>query len=614
MSRRTPILAIILAPVALVLLRLLWNHALVPLYGYVWYSDTALHWRLNSNEPAIRIAAVKDLGSPRAQDTALIGELVARMQSDESPAVRKSAATSLGHHGWYRPLTADAMQALSALVLTEQDDELLSAAIDAVSQSAPKTRYPDEVIVRIADIFSERQSAGRYGRLATVLGRVGAAQPLPDSVFAVMNTGFTDPMRRGECEDLVNAFAEIAKGQFLPVTTLELLADAYALESNRRIRRAIVYALAHAAADHPQSAAVLTAAISDPDESVVSAAENGLRIIEYNRTFADRDPLALATDASQPVEARLRGLQTISGSRIDPANFEQIAALAQDPEAEVAVAALEMFGWLSGAPDGDFDQRVLIPALTRAMSDSDPLVRKAAYGALSTISVHRPAYLRAADFPAQLEAGASDPDPGVRVVALVAMLRGASGAAQREAIVESGMGDPDPYVRRMAASWLGSPKTEISGRQEFIAQALNDPDPGVRASAAASQQDWESRKRAWPIALWRLWDAGERGKVGMTILIAVTVGTPILICGIFLLYFMARVLTYLQQRRWRAATAVLVMAAWVASSYGMVAMFVAAGFAGNLDAGETALLAGVLWGAIALYTALGWGMHYAVRR
>ena len=42
MPRRTPILAIILAPVALYLLVQLWTHAVVPLYRVVWYSDTVL--------------------------------------------------------------------------------------------------------------------------------------------------------------------------------------------------------------------------------------------------------------------------------------------------------------------------------------------------------------------------------------------------------------------------------------------------------------------------------------------------------------------------------------------------------------------------------------------
>ncbi len=614
MPRRTPILAIILAPVALYLLVLLWNHALVPLYRSVWYGDTMLRWRLDSEEPAIRIAAVKDAASRRAKDTALLDELVTRIQTDESPGVRKAAATALGQLGAQRPLTAEAVQALSTLVLTEQDDSLLSAAIVAVGQSAAENRYPDQVVERIAGIFSEKHLAWLYTRAATTLGQVGATRPLPDTVVAIMNRLFTDPVRPGERENLANAFTEIAKGQFLPVTTLDILVDAFEPEPNRRIRIAILYALAHAAADYPQSTTVITAATSDPDRDIVRAAEHGLRIIEYNRTLADKDPLALAMDASESVATRLKALQIIRGSRIDPVAFERIAALARDPETEIAVAALEMFRWLARAPGDDFDQRVLIPELTRAMSDPDPIIRKAAYGALSTISIHRPAYLRAADFPSQLEAGATDPDPKVRVIVLVAMLRDASGTAQRDAILERGMTDPDPYVRRMAVSWLGSPRIETSQRQALIAQASNDPDPEVRASAAASQQDWESRERAWPIKLWQLWQAGERGQVGMTILIAVTVATPILICVIFLLYYMARLLTYLQQRRWRAAAVAPVMATWAAASYGMFMLYFAAGMAGDLDAGETAILAGVLWGAIAVYSTLGWGMHYAVRR
>ncbi len=613
MAHRTPILAIILAPVAVYLLVLLWNHALVPLYWSVWYGDTVLQWRLDSEEPAIRIAAVKDVGSARAEDTALLDELVARMQTDESPEVRKVAATSLGQLGWNRPLTAEAIQALGNVVLTTQDDNLLAAAIGAVGQSAPESRYPDQVVERIAGIFGEHHSAGLYLAATTVLGQVGAAQKLPDSVFAVMNTLFTDPVRAGERENLANAFTEISKGQVLPTTTLDILADAFEPEPNRRIRNAILYALAYSAADYPPSITVVTAATSDPDQDVASVAESGLRIIEYKQTFADKDPLSLAMDTSEPVEARLRALQTIRGSGIDPAAYEQIASLAQNPETEIAVAALGMFRWLGGAPDDNFDQRVLIPALTRAMSNPDPLIRYAAYGALSTMSLHRPAYLHADDFPAQLEAGANDPDPKVRVVVLVAMLRDAGWTEQRDVIVERGMTDPDPYVRRHAVSWLASPKTNSSQRQAFIEEALNDMDPGVRRSAATAQQDWESRERAWPIDLWRLWQAGERGKVGMRILIAVTVAPPILICGIFLLYFMARLLTYLYQRRWRAAAVVPVMATWAAASYGMFMLYFMAAHASNPDAGETAILAGILWGAIAVYTALGWGMHYAVR-
>lgn len=319
----------------------------------------------------------------------------------------------------------------------------------------------------------------------------------------------------------------------------------------------------------------------------------------------------MATDPTKPVATRLRALRIIRGTGIEAAEYEQIAALSQDTNPAIAAAAIEMFLWMAHAPDDDFDQRVLIPALSRAMSDSDPRIRTAAYGALSTISLHQPAYPYAANFPALLEAGANDPDPKVRVVVLVTMLRDDS---KREATIERGMNDPDPYVRRNAVSWLASPNVKTRQRQVYMEQASNDPDPDVRASAVATQQDWESRKRAWPIELWRLWQAGERGKVGMTILVAVTVATPILICAAFLLYYMARLLTYVQQRRRRAAAVILVMAIWAAASYGMFMLFFVAGLAGEVSPGETAILAGVLWGAIAAYAALGWGMHNPVRR
>ena len=100
----------------------------------------------------------------------------------------------------------------------------------------------------------------------------------------------------------------------------------------------------------------------------------------------------------------------------------------------------------------------------------------------------------------------------------------------------------------------------------------------------------------------------------MTILIVVTVATPILICGIFLFYYMARLLTYLQQRRWRTVAVVLVMAAWGAASYGMFMLYFMAAFAGDVRGSEAAVLVGVLWGAIVAYAAIGWGMHYLVRR
>lgn len=611
MPRLTPILAIVLASVALYFLAPLWADTLVPLYRSVWYSDLVLKWRLGSDEPAIRIAAVKDAGSWSAEDAALLDQLVESLNTDESRPVRNAAARSLGQLGSRGTLPAEATQALTGLVLHAQDDSLLAAAIAAVGQSAARNRYPYAVIKRIAGISTEEHFAWVYSQSATALGQIGAAQPLSGPVFAMMNVRFMQPRRKGERENMANAFAEIAKGQYLPLTTLDMLASEFAREPNRRIRKSILYALAHSANYYPTSVTLITAATRDPDQDIVTRAKHGLRIIKSNRTLANKGPLSVAMNSSLPVDTRLKALQIIRGPRIDPATYEQIVALAGDPETKIAAAAVEMFHWLARSADDDFDRRVLIPALSRAMSDSESVIRYAAYGELSTMSRNEPAYLRVGDLPAQLEIAANDPDPRVRVVVLAMMLHD---AAQRDAVIERGMSDPDPYVRSSAARWRTNPRLQTGPRQAFIAEALEDLNQDIRRSAAAAQEALNMRERDWPTALWQLWRTVERNKVGLRTLIAVTVATPILIGGLFLLYYMARLLAYLRQRRWRAAAAVPVMATWAAASSGMFLLYFAVGHAGDLDPNGIIILTSVLWVGIACYATLGWGMHFAVRR
>lgn len=614
MPRRTPLVAIILAPVVLYFVAVLWKTAIVPIYRAVRYSDTVAGWRLDREAPAARISAIKDLSATGSADREVMHELVVRLHSDESIEVRKAAAEGLGRLGRNTPLPEAAKQALSMLVLSAEDDAMLNAVIAAVGQSAAKNHYADDVTGRIARIFNEKHHAWLYSQAATVLGQLGAAQALSAAGVAQMNRSFRESTRPGERENLANAFTEMAKGGHLPATTLDILADAFEQETNRRIRIAILYALAHSAADYPRARTVMAAAADDPDRDIARTAESGMRIIEAERIFAGTDPVALALDTSRPVAERLQGLRVTRSAPIDPEVFGKIAPLAHDPHSELAIAALEMFHHLARDPGDDFDRNVVIPELERAMTHADPLMRKAAFGALSTISIQRPKYLRAADFPEHLEAGAADPDAKVRLVVLVAMLRAARSTAGRDAVIERAMRDPDPYVRANAVSWLGSPKTKTGSREAFLERALQDPDADVRATAATAEQSWSTRKRAWPVELWQRLRAGEHGKVGMTILIAVTVAAPVLIGAAFLLYYVARALAYLLQRRWRATAVIPVMGIWLAASYGMFMLYFIAAHAGNSDTGELLMLAGVLWLANALYGALGWGLHYAVRR
>ncbi|MBI3918766.1 MAG: hypothetical protein HY322_17375 [Betaproteobacteria bacterium] len=165
----------------------------------------------------------------------------------------------------------------------------------------------------------------------------------------------------------------------------------------------------------------------------------------------------------------------------------------------------------------------------------------------------------------------------------------------------------------LSPAWRSGGVAPPSGEAP-LERALKDPDAGVRQAAADAGQQWSSRKRAWPVDLWQHWRAGEYSKVAMTVLTAVTVAAPVLIGGVFFLYFMARLLTYAWQRRWRALVVVPVMAAWAAASYGMFLVYFTAGHIRIPDLWHALQVAGVLWVAVAIYAAAGWGLHYAVRR
>jgi hypothetical protein len=327
------------------------------------------------------------------------------------------------------------------------------------------------------------------------------------------------------------------------------------------------------------------------------------------------DAMAVALDRSLPAESRVKAIGALKVNRRDAAWREQVLSLARDDDSHVIAAALELFVYIDGSPDEDFDRRVLIPQLGTAMGHSDPQVRRAAFGALGRQFTHNHHYRsRAEDFRPQLQAGVRDSDATVRIHALATMLRGDPGADEREAILKRGLDDTDPHVRRVVVSWLGSPKTETREREALLENALKDPDAGVRQAAADAGQQWRSRKRSWSVELWQQWQAGERSKVGLALLTAATVAAPVVVGGVFFLYFMARFLTCVYQRRWRAFVVLAVMAAWTAASYGMFLLYFVAGHMRGNDAWQVMQLAGMLWLAVTLYAAAGWGLHYAVRR
>ena len=616
--RRTPIIALILAPFALWAVVMAFNRVLAPVSAKLWYGELSVRARLAIGNRPMRLQALRDAAGVREPGAALVEQLVDAARSDPAGYVRMQAGRSLGAVGHRQALPAAGVQVLGDAVLAAREADPLSAAMEAAGQAAKHNRMPEAVVLRLADLSDEKRRAWLAPRAIDALARIGAAQPLPDAVTTRLGDAFADPRRRGQREDLARAFRTIAEGGGqLPVAILDTLAAALAAdEKNYRIRVSAVYAIAYSKDLYPQAGTLLDAAARDPQRDVQRAAAHALRIIAARTLYAGREPMAVALDRSLPVEDRLKAMGPLKVNRRDAAWRANVITLARDPDPRVVVAALDLFRYIGGSPDDAFDRDVLIPQLNAAMAHADPQVRRAAYGALGRQLGSQGRYRhRAADFRPQLEAGAQDPEPKVRIVALTTMLRAAADAAERVAILTRGMDDPDPAVRRNFVASFVSPKTDADAGAALLARAQADPDPTVRRAAEAAREKWATRERSWPVEAWKLWQSGEYEKLGIRALIAVTVAAPVIVGPAFLLYFMARLLTYLYQRRWRALAVLAVMAAWAAGGYGMFMLyFMAAHMGGNLEIVKALKIAGVLWGAVALYAGLGWGLHYAVRR
>jgi hypothetical protein len=232
------------------------------------------------------------------------------------------------------------------------------------------------------------------------------------------------------------------------------------------------------------------------------------------------------------------------------------------------------------------------------MSHSDPRVRKEALGALGRLFQY-PAYRkRAAEFRTGLEAGAVDPVADVRIVALATILRGEPGEEEGDAIWERALNDVDPVVRGSAVGWLAGPNRITDRRQALLDKAKRDPDAWVRQIAIETERQLATRQsEGWTARLVAMWQAGEYGKLGLTVLTYVTIAAPVLVGGTFLLYYMARMLAYASQKRWRARPS---SRSWPSGGPPATAC--------------SCFISCSVMPAIAVYAALGWGMHYLIRR
>ena len=610
MNRRTPVIAILLAPVFLYGLMLLFNFSVTTSFS-VMKSERVLQFRLSSENPKTRMRALKLIRKKRPVSEPLLQSVVKILRTDTVRDVRSAAAHTLGQIGFEEVLPEVVKKALIESVMMGEDKTIQVAAIKAIGQSARRcNQYPDSIILHFAALLNESgQPKNIQVESIDALGKMASIQALPDSVLLDMHTIYVNVDKRNLREILTRSFNKIAASQPLPRVTLDSLADIILHEEGNIIRTQAIFTLAHSSVDYPSGVELINTVAQNKTGKfngiLQRAATNALKSMDEWQGIRTHDPISLALDLTAPVKIRLAAIKRAKSQVIKPVSYKHVLELAKDTDSQIRAAGVAILHSIGSSPDAEFDTQFLLPQLRSAMFDSDSLVRTAAYSALSKLFVHRPSYRhRVADFQSQINAGMKDANAKVRVTAMAALLRSKLSTKERDAILIAALNDNSPTVRQSVFSWVGYPGTKSNIQETLFAKAQQDPNEAVRTAAAKAQKKLKPRSR----------QSRSLKKHILSILAYVTMVVPIIVGGVFLLYYVARLLTYIGQKRRRAIAVIPVIMLWATASLGMFTLYFIAAYSSRSNTLETLQLTGILWVAILVYTALGWGMHYFVRR
>lgn len=419
--------------------------------------EPVLTERFLEGPPALREAlavALGRIGDPRG-GTAL--ELLLR---DEAVEVRRAAAFALGLLG--EPAAVDALLRAAS----RPDEETGRLAVEALARCGAELDAVEEALGSLSD-------------------REEAERRLLPSLFRFQGTGVVERARAG----------------------LE--------DTQPTIHRWAAYALTRV----PQEEALpaIRRLIDDPEPEIRAWAARALGLIGDADDLERLHPL-LDDEAPGPSIQALRAAAALveSGRAAAPAAWvPDLERFLAERRPGVRLTAIEAAGaWLlhpvlgaelaALAADGDGRERQLaLLALARGEDPRAPtLVERAAAApdpVLRATAAEAAAALRDTTLLARL---AADPEPGVRVAAIPALLGLA--AVDGGEIADEALRDPDPYVRTAALEWLvESPVVPVAGIEGALAATASPvPDPAIAAAAAvAARAETAAGERGEAVAL-----------------------------------------------------------------------------------------------------------------
>lgn len=587
-AKRAPqlLLAIVLVAIGfVVIVSVPWKHMVREIQKPS--SQKVVGW-LTSPDAAKRQGGLTLLGGAVVRRDPRITEAVTGIAlADPDPGLQAAAIAYLSRASGYaevpgeprQELPQETIDAITEMLSAPPDSKFMPAVVDFVGNNAYWHRKRDEVMVRLTGLLPQTQDQALREKILYALQKFARQRGLPDDAYDALLQVYTDRRRAAthEVRAASEVFRRAAYQQKLPVAVTEAVSAALRSHPDERVRDSAIYIFGGQGFVSDSIPAALADAAESADPRTRDKARTQIQIIEKRRSDYLDKLMKTARDTSQPANARIRALGKARGDYYQQDLFRDTALL--------------------------------------LLTDNDPAVRAATVRTLSYLRKH-PAY--ADDGSALLvyrDRAAQDPAAEVRVAAMVNLWGFGLSREELTTRFAQALEDEDPAVVTATLDFLRTTPLQDERIDRLIEQHTHAENADVQRSAERTLAQYRKR----PPSTWERFSASAKDvKHHGLRLYWLLAGIGVLVAAAFAVYYMLRIVVYVGERRSRAVAAGGVMLAWVALTYGMVWLFVMGAFSFGhnylVPIRQQLFIDLVMGGSLLVYAALGWAMHYLIRR
>ncbi|MFQ5936961.1 MAG: hypothetical protein ACE5LB_11210 [Acidiferrobacterales bacterium] len=544
--------------------------------------------RLTSADAAKRQAGLRLLGAAAVRRDPRITEAVTRIALEETdPALQAAAIGYLSRASGYsdgpaaprQGLPQETIDAITEMLSEPPDPKLIPAVVEFVGNNAYWHPRRDEVIAHLIGLLARTQDRALREKVLYALQKFARDRGLPEDAYGTLLEVYTDRRRVAthEVRSVSEIFRRAAYRQVLPQAVVQAIGAALRSHPDQRVRYNAIYTFGGQGRQGDGIPAALVEATKAADPMIRDKARTQIMLIEKSRGEYLGKLMGTARDPNQPGRARSRALINAMRDYHKTDLFRDTAlSLLADKDPVVRAAAVRTLPYVRQHPDYADDDKALLAQRDRAAQDPAAEVQIAAMHILWGFGLSRDELLMR--FTQVLEGD----DPMV-ITATLDFLRTTPLEDQRiERLIERHTHAVDAEVRRSAERTLAKYRERPPSLwQRFIVSAKDVKHHGLRLY--------------WLLA-----------------------GIGVLVAAAFAIYYMLRIIVYINERRLRALTAGGVMLVWIAMTYGMVYSFIVGAFAFGhnflVSIPQQLLIDLVMGGSLLVYAGLGWAMHYLIRR